>query len=237
MIYGVAGAIGAITAVNYAAPYLMRFGNLRTIRQRSAREPSLVLTYDDGPGKELTPKLLDLLASYNAKATFFALGRAVHGSSSILDRVVAEGHELGSHSQDHLHAWKTLPWRSSIDAWDGLYSLGSWLPSRPLFRPPYGKTTLSTWLLMRSRGAQTVWWTLDSGDTHLILPRPESITQSMINAGGGVVLLHDFDRSKERNTYVVETTEQLLNAAKSHGIGFKTFSELLSGNRRTSHNK
>src|SRR5579872_4144135 len=127
MIYSVVGTIGGLVAANYATPYLMRFGNLRKIHKRSVQERSLVLTYDDGPGRKLTPELLELLKKYSAKATFFALGRRAICAPDILDRILSDGHELGAHSQEHLHAWKSWPWQSTRDAAAGFRTLSRWL--------------------------------------------------------------------------------------------------------------
>ena len=64
------------------------------------RRRELSLSFDDGPS-EWTPSLLDALAEYGAHATFFVLGEAVQGREAILQRAVAEGHELGNHTFGH----------------------------------------------------------------------------------------------------------------------------------------
>ncbi len=61
------------------------------------REKVVALTIDDGPHAELTPQILDVLAEYGVKATFFIIGGHVPGNEAILRRIVAEGHELGNH--------------------------------------------------------------------------------------------------------------------------------------------
>jgi peptidoglycan/xylan/chitin deacetylase (PgdA/CDA1 family) len=61
------------------------------------REKVVALTIDDGPHAELTPQILDVLAEYDVRATFFIIGGRVLGNEAILRRIVAEGHELGNH--------------------------------------------------------------------------------------------------------------------------------------------
>ncbi len=63
-------------------------------------KPTVALTFDDGPS-EWTPPLLDVLAEHNARATFFVLGCHIAGHENILERAVAEGHEIGLHGWDH----------------------------------------------------------------------------------------------------------------------------------------
>ena len=60
----------------------------------------IALTFDDGPGP-YTGRLLDGLAQYNAKATFFVLGYRIPGNEALLARMAAEGHEIGNHSYSH----------------------------------------------------------------------------------------------------------------------------------------
>ena len=67
----------------------------------------LYLTFDDGPIPEVTPWVLDILASRGAKATFFVIGRNATDHPSLLDRIRKEGHGLGNHTWDHRNGWKT----------------------------------------------------------------------------------------------------------------------------------
>jgi peptidoglycan/xylan/chitin deacetylase (PgdA/CDA1 family) len=57
----------------------------------------IMLTFDDGPHPKLTPRLLDLLKTYNAKATFFMQTPHIVAYPDIVSRVVSEGHEIGNH--------------------------------------------------------------------------------------------------------------------------------------------
>lgn len=194
---------------------------------------ALCLTYDDGPGPGTTPLLLDLLASHGVRATFFLLGMRAEAAPGVADAVRDAGHEAGCHSWGHLHAWKAPPRRVARDIERGFVSLEPWLSPSGLFRPPYGKMTPMTWLQVRRRGARVAWWTIDSGDTHAELPDPERIAQRA--SGGGVVLMHDFDRTgedrDERRGFVLSLTERLIGVARREGLEIVTFGELLEGER------
>jgi len=201
------------------------------------RSRKLVLTYDDGPGAGLTPYLLDLLESYGAKGTFFLLGRRIPGNTSIVDRLVLEGHEVGCHTQNHLHAWKTWPWKAVRDINAGYETISKWVGPDALFRPPYGKMNLLTWLAVWNRGAPIGYWTVDSGDTWKTPPSSQSIVDKIFRDGGGVVLMHDFDRGPERARHVLKTTELLLDAAKREGFKVCRFGDLLASESKRCRKK
>ena len=209
-------AIAALGGV-YLAPNALRL-RLRRTQQRLRKERKLVLTYDDGPGPSLTPRLLELLASHHCHATFFILGRNAATAPDLVSRIAAEGHELGCHTHEHLNAWKSAPWRAAADIGHGYSTLAPWIPPDAPFRPPYGKLTLPTWITLCRRKAPIVWWTLDSGDTHESIPDPSQVAERLAQDGGGIVLLHDFDRGQERMDFVFRTTELLLQVAEREGM-------------------
>src|SRR5687767_7439550 len=70
-------------------------------------EKKLYLTFDDGPHPAATPFVLDTLKEYNAKATFFCIGKNVEAFPGIYQRIVSEGHAAGNHTWQHLNGWKT----------------------------------------------------------------------------------------------------------------------------------
>ncbi len=94
----------------------------------------IYLTFDDGPDPEVTPWVLDLLAKYDAKATFFCLGRNVERYPEIFKRILCEGHAVGNHSYSHLDGWRTGKKRYVRDIERAAKLIQSFL-----FRPPYGR--------------------------------------------------------------------------------------------------
>src|SRR5262245_11853503 len=164
----------------------------RALECRSAG--TLCLTYDDGPGPQLTPRVLDLLAAYSVTATFFVLGARAERTPELVEQVRVRGHEIGCHTHSHRNAWRSSPWSVSADIAAGYASLSRWVAPNGIFRPPYGRLTPLSWLSLKRRGAPIGWWTIDSGDTHDPLPDPLRVVDRVRNSRGGVVLLHDFDR-------------------------------------------
>jgi peptidoglycan-N-acetylglucosamine deacetylase len=209
----------------------------RKIKQHCHTANMLCLTYDDGPGSALTPQLLETLARHDAHATFFLLGRRAQANPETADGVVAAGHEIGCHSHDHLNAWKTLPWQSKADVERGYETLDRWLPDGCIFRPPYGKITVWTKRIARRHNSRLGWWTIDSGDTWRALPSVQSVVDRVRQAGGGVVLMHDFDRetadAQERADFVLGVTDALLGLASETGLRTLPFGQLFDDMEQT----
>lgn len=220
-------AIGlGLAGAAYFSPVAWRYYYMQSVRKQLIKDRTLVLTYDDGPSAALTSELLDLLRSYDAKASFFLLGRNAQQYPNIAGRIVQEGHDVGCHSDQHLNAWKVLPWKAVTDIQAGYEKLSPWVRTDGMFRPPFGKITLPTYLTVRRRGASHWWWTIDAGDTRKALPRPEQVGEAVVEQGGGIVLMHDLDRSKERNDFVLETTAVLLEIAHRQSLKIRRLSDL-----------
>lgn len=192
-------------------PYVLRRRQVAGLRSRCRELRAIVLTYDDGPGSRVTPRLHELLDSFGASATFFPLGCKLEGAETLPDR-----YELGSHSYRHLHAWKNSPMAVYEDIDRGLASV-SRLSSCRLFRPPHGKLTLATLLQVWARGCSMAWWTIDSSDTWPETVPASRIIDRLAREGGGVILLHDHDRLKyrEREEYVIELSRAVLEFSRS----------------------
>lgn len=218
--------VPAVAAGWYLAPMAARRRQEHRLRRLCAASGTLVLTYDDGPGPDLTPRLLDLLDTRGARATFFVVGARADETPELVDRMIDEGHEVACHTHEHLNAWFALPWRGVADVDAGYRSLARWVPGDGPFRPPHGKMTPMTWAALRRRGAPIGWWTIDGGDVRGTLPPVTTAVERARRAGGGIVLLHDADREEERDEYVLESTALLLDAAAEHGWSVRTFGEL-----------
>jgi peptidoglycan-N-acetylglucosamine deacetylase len=217
----------AIPTLFYGLPYATKRRAIALLQRRCAERRALALSFDDGPGSELTPRLLDLLRERQAPATFFPLGARVRGREAILDRIAADGHQIGCHSFSHRNAWKVVPGAAWRDARAGFDALACWVEPSGLYRPPHGKIDLLTLAALRKQSAQLAWWTLDSGDTGPMLPDPAQVVNDAVGAGGAVVLLHDFDRSADRVRYVLDVTERWVARARRDDITLCTLGELL----------
>lgn len=204
----------ALLAVWIVVPYIAKRVQIARLRVLCRKTRTITLTYDDGPGGELTEKLLKVLETRGGRATFFLLGQKVGKSRTVVEKLCQGGHEIGSHSQNHLNAWKSSPWQVYLDIKRGFFALQG-TPSSFLFRAPHGKTTIATLIQVYVRGYRQSWWTIDSTDTWSRLSRVENIVDQVRKEGGGVVLMHDHERKNdpEREIFVLELTIALLDLA------------------------
>ena len=99
-----AGA-GAVAAAAGAAIFLGQYPTMQvygpTIHRERAAGRRVALTYDDGPNPEQTPRLLDLLDRWGAKATFFLIGEWAEREPELIRETVARGHAIGNHTYTH----------------------------------------------------------------------------------------------------------------------------------------
>lgn len=227
--------LGILGAVVLGCWFLVPFAWRKVTEQRLARlcrdYRTIVLTYDDGPGDQLTSQLLDLLKSRGASASFFVLGRNAVKRPDLVRRLLADGHEVGSHTQNHSNAWKAGPLHAARDLADGIRTVGELGGNRRLFRPPYGKLTLAGLIQGARRDLQFAWWTVDSCDSWAQLPVDDVISE-LESCGGGVVLMHDFDQytldrgEMDHTEYVLTLTDRIIGFAHANRYRLMRLSDL-----------
>jgi peptidoglycan/xylan/chitin deacetylase (PgdA/CDA1 family) len=115
-------------------PWWLRAIYPQLIWQMPNQEKIIYLTFDDGPHATATPFVLDTLAAYNAKASFFCIGKNVIEHPEIYARILNEGHTVGNHTQYHANGWKV----SDSKYFNEINEAATLIQSN-LFRPPYGR--------------------------------------------------------------------------------------------------
>ena len=153
-------------------------------------EKTLYLTFDDGPHPLITPKILEILKKYNAKATFFCIGNNVKKFPKTFELIRKEGHAVGSHTFNHENGWKT-----DTDAYIKSFNDANELIHSNLFRPPHGKIKRSELKKLRTWHAaslQIVAWTVIAYDWDHALS-PDDVYQNVIKnaTDGSIVTFHD----------------------------------------------
>ncbi len=150
------------------------------------------LTYDDGPHPEHTPRILDVLAEAGATATFFVLSRQVLANPEVTRRIIAEGHEIGLHGDDHT-SLLDMGTREAVRRVRGARAAVEDVIGRPitLYRPPYGMGRIRQLAALAALGLEIVIWTGAGEDwVHdeelAIAGRAVATTFP-----GGFILLHD----------------------------------------------
>lgn len=206
------------------------------IGRQAIKSNAIVLTFDDGPGSQLTPAIMDILNQNNAKATFFLLGRNIPGRESIVRQISERGHEIGSHGYDHLNYWKVSPFRALSDIKRGCEAIDVALGERQKkvpFRPPYGKLNIICLLYLLFHRVPIVYWSTDVGDARTSQPFDnDKIALEASRMGGIVSVAHDFDRRNDSVAQLVlESTKSALGMAREKKMRVLTVSQLLKGGR------
>ncbi|MEJ7627510.1 MAG: polysaccharide deacetylase family protein [Ferruginibacter sp.] len=175
-------------------------------------EKVLYLTFDDGPHPSITPYVLDELKRYNAKATFFCIGKNVAAYPEIYQRIIEEGHATGNHTFDHRDGWKT---KDSIYL-DNIAEAKKYISSN-LFRPPYGKITVFQikQLSMPRFQMKPVMWSILSGDFNKKMKPVKCLESVLLNAtAGDIVVFHDSEKAFERLKVALPGTLQYFDKQK-----------------------
>ena len=162
---------------------------------------SIYFTFDDGPHPEATPFVLDTLKQYNAKGTFFCIGKNVAAHPDIYKRILNEGHAVGNHTFDHLNGWKTPDQEYIKNIGDARNYIDS-----KLFRPPYGRITkFQIRLLTASENVKQktvfkiIMWDVLSGDFDMSSSAEKCVKNVTSNAeAGSIVVFHDSEKAMPR---------------------------------------
>lgn len=156
------------------------------IWRKASSEREVFLTFDDGPNPEVTPWVLDLLDRYQAKATFFCLGKQVEKHGDIFNEIISRGHETGSHTYSHADAFK-IP----VDEYLQEVRRGAYLVGNNLFRPPYGHLTPKVYFKLKSR-YRIVLWDVMSYDFDSSLDSGRLLMELKQNTeAGSIIVFHD----------------------------------------------
>lgn len=157
--------------------------------QEAVNEKSIALTFDDGPKRETTSKLLDILSQKGIKASFFILGQNIDGNEDLLTRMKDEGHIIGSHSMYH-HNLSQMNEKTLTQDFGEMDQKANKIFKEPFkyIRPPYGAANP---LVAKIANRPLIEWSVDSKDwstknTQMIINQVTQTTQS-----GSIILMHD----------------------------------------------
>lgn len=163
-----------------------------------ADERKVYLTFDDGPIPEVTPWVLDTLAKYGAKGTFFCIGRNAEKNPMLMDRIRREGHSVGNHTYDHLNGWST-----PVTAYLRNVLRCQQLTGSRLFRPPYGRITRPQVQALRKRFTVVMWDVL-SGDFDTRIQGPACLRKVVEHSiPGSIIVFHDSLKAAERSRHAL----------------------------------
>ncbi|MFH4968509.1 polysaccharide deacetylase family protein [Gaetbulibacter sp. M240] len=182
-----------------------------------ATEKVLYLTFDDGPTPDITSWTLNILAEYNAKATFFCIGKNIQNHPDLFKEVVSSGHSIGNHTQNHIKGWKTKA-ESYLEnvgkAQDHIEKHLEALPAKSiasesgkLFRPPYGQISPKQGKKLITLGYHVIMWDVIAFDWDKSIS-PETCLKHVTSKAkeGSIVVFHDSVKAQKNMQYALPKT-------------------------------
>ncbi|MCB0716586.1 MAG: polysaccharide deacetylase family protein [Chitinophagaceae bacterium] len=182
----------------FKTPWWMRKLYPQRIWKIPVKEKTIYLSFDDGPHPVATPFVLDTLKKYNAKACFFCIGKNVEAEPAIYQRILAEGHSVGNHTQHHLNGWAT---KNSIYVKD--VQMAAQNIESFLFRPPYGKLRNRQAKMLRKafseKKLKIIMWDVLSGDFDTAVSAQKCGEALRKNAiPGSIIVFHDSEKAWQK---------------------------------------
>lgn len=186
------------------------------------RRPAFALTFDDGPSRQTTPQLLDVLRKHRARATFFIIGERIRGNEALVERIVAEGHELANHLMDDQPSVR-LSDREFRRQLAQVSSLLAPYGDVKWFRPGSGWFTGQMVRSAAELGLRCVLGTIPAAH----YGGPARLARSLARRvrPGSIVILHEGTAGRRG---VAPTTDLLLAELTRRGIAAETVSDLVA---------
>ncbi len=178
-----------------------------------SKEQDIFITFDDGPDPSTTPEILNLLAQYDAKATFFCTGKRAAKYRELLHEIQQAGHTLGNHTYNHLNGWKT----SDSEYIEDVKKCLLYINSR-LFRPPYGKIRFSQ-IRKLCNDYSIVLWTVLPGDFDPQVSADQCLKNAInYTKRGNIIVFHDNPKYFEK---LMKVLPKFLEHFSNQGFRFK----------------
>lgn len=190
-----AGVAAGVYAYASRWPESRLFGTALTAPSRPGE---LALTFDDGPNAAWTPKLLDILATHNIKATFFVLGGRAKFQPELVQRAAKAGHLIGNHSWDHPDLSRSTPEviREQLSRTQDMLEQITGVAVK-YFRPPYGARKPAVFHIAREIGLNVVLWNAMTSDwsdpspQRIALRLTDKIERQRQRGRAANIVLHD----------------------------------------------
>lgn len=206
----------------------------------------LYLTFDDGPTPEITNWVLNTLKSFNAKATFFCIGKNIETHPDIFIDIINDGHAIGNHTYNHIKGWKTstedyvenvlkaeqimssefrvqsLEFQKTTDSEINIQQ--STISNQQstinnLFRPPYGQITPKQGKDLIKLGYKIIMWDVISFDWDKSVSMETCLNNvTTKSTNGSIVVFHDSLKASKNMQYTLPKT---LEFFREKGYGFK----------------
>ena len=195
----------------------------------STSEKVIYLTFDDGPTPEITHWTLDVLKTYNAKATFFCIGNNIEKHPEIFQNILNAGHAIGNHTQNHIKGWKTKAkdYLKNIELCETILKsqitdssiVNSNALITNLFRPTYGQITPKQGNELMALGYKIVMWDVLSFDWEESIEKENCLNNVITKTiAGSIIVFHDSIKASRNMQYALP---QVLKHFSEKGYCFK----------------
>jgi peptidoglycan/xylan/chitin deacetylase (PgdA/CDA1 family) len=171
---------------------------------------AVYLTFDDGPHPQITSWVLDELKKYDAKASFFCIGKNVAEHPAVYNRIINEGHAVGNHTYTHLNGWKVSGQQYLHDI-----NKASQYISTTLFRPPYGRIRREHFHKLNKamqKDSKIIMWDVLSADFDVNISPEKCLNNVLLNTtAGSIIVFHDSEKAYQNLVYTLPRVMQLLH--------------------------
>lgn len=199
------------------------------IKHGNNEEKLIALTFDDGPDKDFTPQVLDILKKNDIKATFFVVGENVGWNPEILKREYEEGHAIGNHTFTHINVAKRSYGEIAKEISETQEAVKKVIGVEPtLFRPPYRAISKEMCAIARDKNMNIVLWSnLDPRDWSN--PGVDYIANTIMSKveNGTIILLHDYNNLRNKKSQTIQAIDIIIPKLKAKGYKFVTVPELM----------
>lgn len=166
----------------------------KVIQSGDTQEPYMSITIDCAYHAAHTDMILEILEEYNVKATFFMTGEFIENFPEEAAKIVAAGHEVGSHSYSHPHMLEKSVNSAFYQISRSVELIRENLGVVPrLFRPPFGEFNVTISAPARAEGMEVCLWTIDSHDWDEEYTQEQVIKRVKKNVGPGTIILFHLD--------------------------------------------
>jgi len=191
-------------------------------RNQNIFQNQVAITFDDGPHPKFTLQVLEVLKKYNAKATFFCVGKNLELYPDIAKTILEQSHSIGNHTYSHSPAFGFFSTGKVMAELQRTNSIiADIVKMNPLlYRPVYGVTNPSIKRAVKRIGIQSIGWSVRSLDT--VLSEEETFKRLLKTRKGDIILLHD---TSEKTVNILERLLQFLSEQNLNSV---TVNELLN---------
>jgi peptidoglycan-N-acetylglucosamine deacetylase len=193
---------------------------------RSINAP-ICLTFDDGPDPTYTKKILDLLADYHVKATFFVLGQAAEQFPHLLEQMMKAGHSIGNHTYSHCHPWMISSKRAQHEVARTTAIINNITGNAPRwFRPPFGRLSFAMRKQAQIEQMTTVLWSHSIIDWGILGTKAGISKRLDAIKPGDIVLMHDAKREVNHPEIVIECLPGFLQSLQEKSLTTSTLDKI-----------